>query len=261
MANIKKQSKRKFHIVYQTTNTVNNMIYVGAHSTDIIEDGYLGSGHRLTLAIEKYGVKSFTRSILHIFDTPEEMFLKEAEIVNIEFLKRPDVYNIVEGGFGGYNKGTTGLKHLYHPKSGKRCAVHPNTIPIMLQEGWIIGRNMSSTKNTIWIHKDLEKKMIPLNQLEQYVKDGWKQGLPKSPTYGKAWIYHLNTNEYSLCDLNELESKLSNGWIRKKWAPIEKGNCWINNGEENLRIPKNSLQSYIDQGWSRGMITSRWKNS
>ena len=158
MANIKKQSKKQFHIVYQTINKINNMIYVGAHSTDLLEDGYIGSGHRLTLAVEKYGIESFDRTILHILSTPTEMFKKEAEIVNADFLKRSDVYNIVEGGFGGYNKGTTGLKHLHHPTTGKRCAVHPNTIPHMLSEGWVIGRNMSSTSNTIWIFKDTEKK-------------------------------------------------------------------------------------------------------
>lgn len=259
MANTKHQNKRKFHTIYQTTNLINNKIYIGAHSTDDPHDEYYGSGTNITRAIEKYGRSSFKKILLHIFETPAEMFLKEKEIVTAEFLKRADVYNIVEGGYGGYNKGTTGLKHLHHPDTNDRCAVHPNAIYKMLQEGWIIGRNMSSTRDTIWMHKDLEKKMILPDQLSLYIKDGWKQGLPKSPTYGKVWIYHPKSNEYSLCETTELESKLSNGWIKKKWAPIEKGNCWINNGEENLRITKNSLHSYLELGWVRGMITSRWK--
>lgn len=258
MANLKKQSKRKFHIIYQTTNTVNNMIYIGAHSTDVINDGYLGSGHRLTLAIEKYGVESFRKEILHIFKTPLEMFSKEAHIVNSEFLKRSDVYNIVEGGFGGYNKGTSGLKHLHHPLSGKRCAVHPNTIPGMLLEGWVIGRNMSSTTGTIWIYKDAEKKMISPADLSNYEKKGWKEGLPKSPTQGKVWIYNPESGEYSLCETNELSMKISSGWIKKKWAPIKKGAAWVNNDVDNLRISKEELDSYIFKGWKKGMITTRW---
>jgi hypothetical protein len=258
MANIKKQSKRRYHIVYQTTNTANNMIYIGAHSTDLLEDGYLGSGHRLTLAVEKYGVQSFERIVLHKFTTPEEMFKKEAELVNIEFLKRSDVYNIVEGGFGGYNKGTTGLKHLYHPESKKRCAVHPNTIPNMLIEGWVIGRNMSSTTNTIWIHKGEDKKMVAPDDLLNYVNNGWQRGLPKSPTQGKVWIHNPESGEYSLCETNELLMKISNGWIKKKWAPIKKGAAWVNNGVDNLRIPKEEIDVYTSKGWKKGMITSRW---
>lgn len=258
MANIKKQSKRKFHIIYQTTNIINNMIYVGAHSTDLLEDGYIGSGHRITLAVEKYGIINFKRDILYIFDTPEEMFRKEAEIVNEDFLKNPNVYNIVEGGFGGYNKGTTGLKHLHHPESGKRCAVHPNTIPNMLQEGWVIGRNMSSTSNTIWIFKGNEKRMITPAKLQNYINNGWTKGLPKSPTAEKVWIYNPTLEKYSLCKNSELDYKLSNGWIKKKWAPIKKGACWINNGTSNLRIDKTEIESYVSNGWKKGMITSRW---
>ena len=259
MANMKTQTKRKFHIVYQTTNTINGMIYVGAHSTDLLEDGYLGSGHRLTLAIEKYGVKSFLRNILHIFNTPTEMYSKEAELVNVDFLKRSDVYNIVEGGFGGYNKGTTGLKHLHHPKTGKRCAVHPNTIPNMLLEGWRIGRNMSSTTDTVWIHNGNEKKMILPLELKLYIDAGWIKGLPKSPTQGQVWIYHSELKEYSLCKSKELTEKLSNGWIKKKWAPVKKGAAWVNNGIKNLRINADDLNSYISQGWKKGMLTTRWK--
>jgi hypothetical protein len=259
MANIKKQSKRRYHIVYQTKNTANNMIYIGAHSTDLLEDGYLGSGHRLTLAVEKYGVRSFERIILHKFSTPEEMFKKEAEIVNKEFLKRSDVYNIVEGGFGGYNKGTTGLKHLYHPESKKRCAVHPNAVDKMLLEGWVIGRNISSTTNTVWIHKGNEKKMILPSELNLYINDGWIKGLPKSFTQGKVWIYHSNLNEYSLCELSELPTKVANGWIKQKWAPVKKGVTWVNNGTANLRIDKSELNTYISTGWTKGMLTSRWK--
>lgn len=258
MANMQKQSKRKYHIVYQTTNILNNMIYIGAHSTDILEDGYLGSGNRLALAIAKYGVKSFKRKILFIFNTPTEMFMKEASIVNSEFLKRSDVYNIVEGGFGGYNKGTVGLKHLYHPISGKRCAVHPNTIPNMLLEGWVIGRNMSSTTNTIWIFKDNEKKMVLPADFSNYKKQGWKKGLPISPTKNMVWIYHSDFNEYSLCDSSELEYKLAAGWIKKKWAPVKKGSVWVNDGINNLRVSKDESDTYISKGWKKGMITSRW---
>jgi hypothetical protein len=259
MANIRKQELRAYHIIYKTTNTVNEKIYVGAHSTDVLEDGYLGSGHRLTLAVEKYGREKFKREILHFFNTPQEMFAKEKEIVNVDFLKRHDVYNIVEGGFGGFNKGTTGLKHLHHPETNARCAVHPNAIPSMIQEGWKIGRNMSSTTDTVWISKGLEKKMIVPCALQEYLANGWSKGLPKSPTQGKIWIYNPASDEYSLCEAAELPLKLSSGWVKKKWAPVKKGAAWLNNGVDNLRISTEEVDAYLLKGWKKGMITSRWK--
>lgn len=258
MANTKYQNKRKFHTIYQTTNLINNKIYVGAHSTDDLTDEYCGSGTNIIRAIEKYGRDSFRKDILYIFEASEEMFSKEKEIVTPEFLKREDVYNIVEGGYGGYNKGTTGLKHLHHSTTNERCAVHPNAVGKMLQEGWVIGRNMSPTTDTIWIYKDTEKRMIFPNELTMYQKEGWQKGLPKSPTEGKVWIYHTELDEYSLCETSELSMKLSNGWIKQKWAPIKKGSTWVNNGIDNLRIRKNEIDNYITNGWKKGMITSRW---
>lgn len=259
MANTDYQNKRKYHVIYQTVNLVNNKVYVGAHSTDNVNDDYYGSGTNITRAIEKYGKHSFKKDILHIFETPEEMFIKEKEIVTPEFIKRPDVYNIVEGGYGGYNKGSTGLKHLHYPLTGERCAVHPNAVNKMLLDGWKIGRNTSSTTNTVWIHKNDKKKMILPSELEFYISAGWSKGLPKSFTKGKVWIYHSNLNEYSLCEISELPLKLSSGWVKKKWAPIKKGATWVNNGTTNLRVANSEIDTYIVNGWKRGMITSRWK--
>lgn len=258
MANTKHQNKRKFHTVYQTTNLINNKIYVGAHSTDDLTDDYCGSGTNINRALEKYGRSSFKKDILYVFEMPEEMLSKEKEIVNANFVRRPDVYNIVEGGYGGYNKGTTGLKHLYHLITNERCAVHPNAVDKMLQEGWSLGRNMSPTTDTIWIYKDTEKKMINPNNLSVYVNEGWQKGLPKSPTHGKVWIFYPKTSEYSLCETSELSVKLSTGWIKKKWAPVKKGAAWVNNGINNLRILKEEIDAYIAKGWKKGMITSRW---
>ena len=101
------------YIVYQTTSKVNNKIYIGVHKTENPEifDGYLGNGvyiyrpssymnpkTHFQYAVKKYGIKNFIRTTLKVFDSEEEAYKMEAEIVNQEFIEREDTYNLILGG-------------------------------------------------------------------------------------------------------------------------------------------------------------------
>ena len=92
-----------FYIVYKITNLINNKIYIGSHKTNDLNDNYMGSGKLIKQAVEKYGFNNFKKEILFIYNNPKQMYLKEAEIVDEEFLKRDDVYNLVPGGHGGWD--------------------------------------------------------------------------------------------------------------------------------------------------------------
>lgn len=244
--------------MYQTTNIVNGKLYIGCHSTDNIEDGYKGSGLLLKHAIAKYGASKFVRTVLFIFDNPTEMFSKEKELVNEEFVTRHDVYNIMLGGNGGLNKGIIGQRRLHHPVTKKRIVAHKSSIDKLLLEGYILKSGWGTHTGRIYIHKDEQVKSITTDQLEEMINDGWSKGMPISPTQGKIWIYHSELDEYSLCETSELSMKLSTGWIKKKWAPVKKGTAWVNNGTDNLRISKEEIATYTSNGWKKGMITSRW---
>lgn len=93
-----RELKKNYFTVYKVTNLVNGMIYVGFHATNKLDDGYLGSGTYLKRAINKYGKKNFEKEIVAIFDNRKEAEDLEREIVNEEFVKREDTYNISVGG-------------------------------------------------------------------------------------------------------------------------------------------------------------------
>lgn len=103
--------------IYKITNLVNNKIYVGKHQTSNLNDAYMGSGKSLKRAITKYGIENFHKEILFVFETEQEMNLKESEIVTSEFVSRQDTYNLCEGGNGGFSYINNNNLNTYENKS------------------------------------------------------------------------------------------------------------------------------------------------
>ena len=107
------------YVVYQTNNKINGKIYIGVHAAENPEedDGYRGSNVPLKRAIRKYGRENFIREILFTYDTEEEAYAKEAEIVTLEFAARRDIYNIQTGGSGGNLHSEETKQKMRKPKS------------------------------------------------------------------------------------------------------------------------------------------------
>jgi len=103
---------KKIYTLYKITNVINGKIYVGVHKTSNPNDGYLGSGVVIKKSIKKYGRKNFKKEILFECLSKEEIFKKEKEVVNKEFVKNPNTYNLRQGGVGGNEKyGRHGYQH------------------------------------------------------------------------------------------------------------------------------------------------------
>lgn len=100
MINLIQNKNGYYYLVYKITNKINGHFYIGVHATTEPFDNYMGSGYALRHAKKKYGIKNFTKELLFSFETEDEMYDKEREIVNSEFIKRKDVYNQSLGGRG-----------------------------------------------------------------------------------------------------------------------------------------------------------------
>lgn len=115
------------YIVYLTTNNKSKIngiprIYVGVHQTEdpTIFDGYIGCGVYINqpstymypktpfqYAVKKYGTDSFQRQTLFIYETKEEAYKKESELVTADFIKQDHVYNACLGGNENWYLGRT----------------------------------------------------------------------------------------------------------------------------------------------------------
>lgn len=95
-----------YHYFYKITNNTNGHFYYGIHSTDNLDDGYMGSGRYLRRAYKKFGIENFTKEIVKFFENREDCANFEKEIVTEELVNDPNCYNISLGGEQTSCKGT-----------------------------------------------------------------------------------------------------------------------------------------------------------
>ena len=90
---------KAYNYIYKITNQINGKIYIGKHSTDNLDDGYMGSGILICKAEKKYGLENFTKEYLAFCDTEEK--LNWFEKFYIKKYKAKEVgYNLTDGGDG-----------------------------------------------------------------------------------------------------------------------------------------------------------------
>lgn len=269
-----------YYLIYQITNKLNGKIYIGQHKTENKDDGYMGSGVLIRLDEEKYGLENFEKTILFECSSFEEMNQKERELVNEEFVKRDDTYNLAIGGQGGWCHTNEMYTTEMHSKAGLKAIMN-----------FLEKHNYSSWKEYSALNAG--KWLLELSE-EEYkayckkISDGLKKYYETHPgvffgkhhsektkqqigekvskyqsgtgnsNYGKHWYYNLDTKEnHSYAD-NET---IPDGWIKgryvsdefkKKCSLISKNRVHIHKGNQHKFLDKSQVQQYLDDGWTYG---------
>ena len=210
------RKQKKYHYIYKTTCKITGKFYVGMHSSDSLEDGYLGSGKILGYSRAKYGDENHTREILEICVTREQLRSREKEIVNEEMLKDPLNINLKYGGEGGWDHvdGSHLTKEM-RKEFGRR--------------GGLISGIVMGPKNLIFLHSKESRNKANKTKINRYgnlsgmlnkkhskeskEKMSESHSGSKNSQYGKCWINHPELGSKSI-DKNLLESFLLDGWIK-----------------------------------------------
>ena len=92
---------KQFNYIYKITNITNNKIYIGKHSTDDLNDGYMGSGTLLRRAQKKYGIENFRKEYLAFCDKKDKLNWFEKFYIRKYGSTNADIgYNLTPGGDG-----------------------------------------------------------------------------------------------------------------------------------------------------------------
>jgi len=194
------RKEKKFHYIYKTTNLVNGKYYIGMHTTDNLNDGYIGSGKRLWYSINKYGKENFKCEILEMLPDRSSLKERERELVNEDLLKDPMCINLKVGGIGG-NLG---------------------------RDGEYLGGDKFKGAHLYWKipeNKERLKKLVSENNKKLY-----KEG--KLFYFKCDWVGRRHKEE------TKIKIGISNSLKQQGENNSQFGTCWITNGIENKKIKK-----------------------
>jgi len=186
------------------------------HSTDNLDDGYLGSGKHLWNSIHKHGKKNHKKEIMEFLPNRSSLKEREKTLVNEELIHDKLCMNLHLGGDGGFSE--------EERKKGTQQ---------MLK---IIWTDINFRKRNCERNQILFKKLW--QNLEYRNKMSYKNSL--------AFKGNQHTEEF------KLKLGLINSIKQKGNGNSQYGTCWITNNKENKKIKKEEIQDYLNQGWSKG---------
>jgi len=208
------RKQKKYHYIYKTTCQVTGKFYVGMHSTDDLDDGYLGSGKILGYSIGKHGRENHKKEILEFCETRNELKKREAEIVNEELLTDPLCINLKYGGDGGWD--------------------HVMGVNIQNQKVDTVSR----TKKAVSTRCERWKTDITY-------RTRYSDKLSLAAIGNTAFQAKTHTLE------TRIQIGLVNSIHQRGEKNSQFGTCWVTNGTP-IKIKKERLDEYLANGYRRG---------
>ena len=208
------RKEKNIHYIYKTTCNVTGKWYIGMHSTLNENDDYMGSGKILRYSIRKYGAENHTKEILSYYDSRELLIEAEINIVNSDLIKDKNCLNIREGGTGGFSS----KEHMDKCQLAGAKAYHEK---FNSDESFRKARNKKSSEIIKKNHAD--GKMNPKRFKDKNHSDESKQLI-------------------SLSMKNKGQGEENSQY----------DTCWITRDSINKKIKKETLESFIIDGWVQG---------
>ncbi len=256
-------NKQKYHYFYKITNNINNKFYYGIHSTNNLNDGYMGSGKRLHYAYKKYGIENFTKEILKFFDSRKEATDYEAEMVTETLVKDENCYNVA---LGGEIVNTLNCIVVYDNQEKCLKKVHRDIVNVNKD------RYIKYNKDRLQVYDKTKQKWVNImvkeyyNNLDRYSTYFQKDTVMIKDKKGKCFRVKNDDERYLKGELIPVGTgyKHTKETLQKQKDTLKKinhqqgeknsqyGTCWVYNKNGNIKIKKEELKNYLKQGYIKG---------
>jgi hypothetical protein len=181
-------SEKQFNFIYKITRTTDGQYYIGMHSTNDMDDGYLGGGLVISRSVKKYGKSAHVRDVLEMLPNRLSLSSREKEIITEEVISDPLCMNLALGGVGGCMAGRNHSIESRAKMSAKRKL--RVTKPETRLKLSIVANNRPSEINE-QISEKLKGRPSPNkgNKMPDTAKEAISEKLKgrPSPNKGKAW--------------------------------------------------------------------------
>jgi hypothetical protein len=214
------RKQKTIHYLYKTTCLITGRYYIGMHSTNNLEDGYMGSGKRLRYSLRKHGIDNHKKEILKFFESRELLIEAEKKAITPDMITDNNCMNIMSGGTGGF----------VSVEAQRKRAICANKI------------HNEKLKNDAEYRKNWLKKM--------------SEGLKKAHKNGKL-VCKLGGLNKGIPVKKEVKQKISNSLKGKGVGKTNSqyGTCWITKDNTDKKIKNEELDLFIQDGWIKGKST------
>jgi hypothetical protein len=186
------------------------------HSTDNLDDGYIGSGKILGYSRNKYGDENHIIERLEFVSSRDELKRREKEIVNEELLAHPLNINLKYGGEGGWDH----IDGSHLTKEIRSCG----------------GKSAMAALNKIRV-ADTEEGRMFRSKLSK------SMSIAKTGKPSKGIIHSVETKKKIAESMKAKQDGNRNS---------QHGTRWVNKNNTPLKIKESQLTEYLSDGYSLG---------
>lgn len=225
-------ARKKHHIIYKTTCLKTGRYYIGMHSTNNLDDGYMGSGKRLWQSIKKHGLDQHRCEVIEHLPDRASLRAREAELVDQILLEDTQCMNIALGGHGSWDHVNLVLTKEQRIKAGKLGGyANRHLWTPLAREKHLASIIENGKKNWPTFFKEYSHKF-----------EEWRA---KGQKLGQTAALSIESKEKRKATM--LANMHSQGIKNSQY-----GKCWVYNDECSKSIKKEDLELYLEKGYKKG---------